>query len=175
MVNSNGQSIEAVYCFHHGKPRIFECEHMPFRLCNAPAMFQILMWNCLEELNITYCLIYLDNMIVLSKMKEEHVQHLHVVFDHFWEHNLKLKPTKCEFFWNEISYLAHHVSKEGVRPGKENLKAAVEFTPPKLTQKSKPFWAWWGTIEDSSKGLHIQCNPCMNICQGKVLVRRVSE
>ena len=57
-------------------------------------------------------------------------QYLHVVFECFWEHNLKLKPTKCEFFWNEINYLAHHVSKKGVTPSKENVKAVAEFTPP---------------------------------------------
>ena len=69
------------------------------------------------------------------------MQCLSVVFDHFLEHNLKLKPTKCEFFWNEINYLAHHVSRQGVRPSKENVKAVAEFAPPKPTWKSKPFWA----------------------------------
>ena len=58
------------------------------------------------------------------------MQHLHIVFNHFQEHNLKLKPTKSEFFQNEINYLAHHVSKEGVRPSKENLKAVAECAPP---------------------------------------------
>ena len=61
---------------------------------------------------------------------EEHLKHLCVVFDHFWEHNLRIKPTKCKFFWDEIDYLAHHVSKEGIQPTKENLKAVAEFTPP---------------------------------------------
>ena len=88
------------------------------------------MQNCLGVLKLTYCLIYLDDVIVLSRTEEEHVQHLHVVFDCFWEHNLKLKPTKYEFFQDEINYLAHHVSKEGVRLSKENLKAVAEFTLP---------------------------------------------
>ena len=74
-----------------------ECEHMPFALCNAPAMFKRLMQNCIRELNLTYCLIYLDDMIVFSEMEKEHVQCLHVVLDHFWEHNLKLKPTEFKF------------------------------------------------------------------------------
>ena len=45
----------------------FECECMPFRLCNAPAIFQRSMQNCLGKLNLTYCLIYLGNVIVFSK------------------------------------------------------------------------------------------------------------
>ena len=103
---------------------------MLFGLCNAPATFQRLMQNCLGELKLTYCLINLDHVAVFSKMEGEHLKHLCVVFNCFWEHNLRLKPTKCEFFWEEINYLAHHVSKEGVWPSKENLKAVVEFTSP---------------------------------------------
>ena len=88
------------------------------------------MQNCLGELNLTYCLIYFDDMIVFLKMEEEHVQCLCIVFDCFWEHDLKLKPMKCEFFWNEINNLSHHVSKEGVRSSKDNLRAMAEFTLP---------------------------------------------
>ena len=46
--------------FTLGSMGLFECERMPFGLCNAPATFQRLMQNCLGELNLTYCLIYLD-------------------------------------------------------------------------------------------------------------------
>ena len=105
---------------------------MLFRLCNAPATFQRLMQNCLGGLNLTYCIIYLDSVIIFSKTEEEHLQHLHVVFNHFWEHNLQLKPIKCKFFQNEINYLAHHVSTESVRPSNKNLKAVAKFAPPEL-------------------------------------------
>ena len=108
----------------------FECKCMPFRLCNAPAIFHRLMQNCMGELNLTYCLIYMDDVIFFLKTEEEHLQCLHIVFNHFREHNLKLKPTKCEFFQNEINYFAPHVSKEGVQPSKDNLNAGAEFTPP---------------------------------------------
>ena len=67
---------------------------MPFRLCNAPTTFQRLMQKCLGELNLTHCLIYLDDVIVLSKTEEEHLQHLHIVFNHLWEYNLRLKPNE---------------------------------------------------------------------------------
>ena len=83
---------------------IFECKCMPFVLWNASATFQRLMQNCLEELNLMYCLIYLDDMIVLSKTEEEHLQHLHIVFDCFREHNLRLKIIKCWILqeWNQL-------------------------------------------------------------------------
>ena len=77
-----------------------------------------------------YCLIYLYDVIVFSKTEEEHLQHLNIVFNHFREHNLRLKPTKCKFFQSEINYLVHHASKEGVQASKEKLKVVAEFAPP---------------------------------------------
>ena len=84
---------------------------MPFGLCNAPPTFQRLMQNCLGELNLTYCLIYLDDVIVFSETPEEHLLRMCVVFDCLREHGLKLKPSKCNVFKSEINYLAHHMSK----------------------------------------------------------------
>ena len=115
-----------------GNLGFFKCDCMLFGLCNAQATFQRLMQNCLGELNLTYCLLYLDDVIVFSRTAEEHLQHLHVLFDHFQEHNLRIKPAKCEFFWEEINYLAHHISREGVMPSKESLKAVAKFTLPNL-------------------------------------------
>ena len=80
---------------------------MPFELCNALAMFQRLMQNCLSELHLIYCLIYLDNIIVFFQMVEEHLHRLCVVFDWFREYNLKLKPSKCSLSKEEINYLVH--------------------------------------------------------------------
>ena len=116
--------------FTMGNLGFFECKCMPSGFCNTPATFQRLMQNCLGELNLIYCLIYLDDVIVFSKMEEEHLQCSCIVFNCFREYNLKLKPTKCQYFQSEINYLAHHVSKEGGWPSKENLKAVAKFALP---------------------------------------------
>ena len=63
-------------------------------------------------------------------MEEEHVEHLCVVFKHFRDFNLKLKPSKCSFFQSEIVYLAHHVSQEGIHPSQDNLCAIEDFPMP---------------------------------------------
>ena len=89
---------------------------MPFGLCNAPATFQQLRLNCLVELNLIYCFIYLDDIVIFFHTAEEHVHSLCVVFDQFREHNLTLKPLKCNFFREEITYLAHKVSKDECDP-----------------------------------------------------------
>ena len=64
--------------FTIGKLGFFECDHMAFGPCDTPATFQQLMQNCLGELNLIYCLIYLDNIVVFSYTAQEHLHHLHV-------------------------------------------------------------------------------------------------
>ena len=76
----------------------YKCEHMPFRLTNAPVIFQWLMQICLGNLHLCYCIICLDDVIAFSKTLEEHVFRLRAVFEKLKEIGLKLKPSKCEFF-----------------------------------------------------------------------------
>ena len=84
--------------FTAGSLGFFECKRMPFRLCNAPMTFQWLMQNCLGELNLTYCLIYLDDVITFSNDEDDHLHCMRVIFDRFWAEHLQLKPSKCSLF-----------------------------------------------------------------------------
>ena len=67
--------------FTVGNVGFFECDCMPFGLCNVLVTFQRLIQNCLGELNLIYCFIYLDDLIVHSWTAEEHLHRLRVVFD----------------------------------------------------------------------------------------------
>ena len=67
--------------FTVGNLGIFECDQIPFGLCNSPTTFKWLMQNCMGELNLIYCLIYLDDLIVFLQTVEEHLHWLHVVFN----------------------------------------------------------------------------------------------
>ena len=124
--------------FTIGNLGFFKCDSAPFGLCKTPATFQQLMQNCLGELNLIYCLIYLDDLVIFSHTAEGHLHCLHVVSDQFREHNLKLKPSKCNFFREEITYLAHQVSKEGVQPSNLNLKVLWSACHLRSTQKCMP-------------------------------------
>ena len=90
---------------------LHECERMPFRLTNVPTMFQYLMPSCLGNLHLQYCIIYLDDINVFSKTPEEHLDRLRAVFEQLRKAELKLKPSKCKFFKQELTYLGHVVSK----------------------------------------------------------------
>ena len=117
--------------FTVGSMGIFEFLRMPYSLCNGLATFQWLMQNCLGELNLRYALIYLDDVIVFCQIEEDHLIWLRAVFEHFREHSLKLKPSKCHFLWKEITFLGHKVWEEGMKPGEEGLKSIAEMAPPR--------------------------------------------
>ena len=117
--------------FTVGSMGVYEFLRMQYGLCNAPAMFQRLMQNCLGELNLTYALIYLDDIFVYSRTEEEHLTHLRAVFERFWESGLKLKPSKCNFFHMEINYLGHTISVKEMEPGVEGIKAIAEMASPR--------------------------------------------
>ena len=103
---------------------------MPFGLTNAPATFQWLMQSCLGNLHLHYCIIYLDDIIVFSKTLEEHVVRLRAVFEKLKQVGLKLKPSKCEFFRQELTYLGHVVSKEGIQTDPKKVEAICKWPIP---------------------------------------------
>ena len=147
--------------FTLGSMALYECESMPFGLCNAPPTFQRLMLNCLGELNLTYCLIYLDDVIIFSKTEEEHLEWMRVVFDRFREHGLKLKPSKCEVFKTKINYLAHHVSKKGCSPPRRIWRPSPDVCPQILILRLSLLLDSLVIIDVSSRGLPISRPLCM--------------
>ena len=129
--------------------------------------FQRLMQNCLGELNLTYALIYLDDVIVFSRTKEEHLHHLRVVFAHFLEHELKLKPSKCHFLQDEITFLGHEISAKGMKPGMANLKAIAEMAPPKMYTEIQHFTGMTGFFRWFIKGYSKIAKPLNDLLEGE--------
>ena len=152
--------------FTLGSMGLYECESMPFGLYNTPPTFQRLMQNCLGELNLTYCLIYLDDVIVFSDMPDEHLWRMRVVFNHLREHGLKLKLSKCEVFKSEINYLAHHVSQKGVLPSKKNLELVAQCPPPDTYTKVKSFVGLVGHYRCFIKGFAKIAAPLYDLTSG---------
>ena len=150
--------LQQYTAFTVGNLGFYEFTHMPFGLCNAPMTFQHLMQNTLGEMNLMYCVIYLDDIIVFGHTEEEHLECLRVVFERFWEFNLKLKPSKCSFFQSEVVYLAHHVSQRGILPSQENVWAMHEFLMPKTYTQVCEFCGLAGHYRRFIKGFtNITC------------------
>ena len=153
--------------FTVGSMGMYEFLRMPYGLCNAPVTFQHLMQKCLGELNLTYALIYLDDVIVYSKTEEEHLVRLRAVLERFMEHSLKLKPSKCNFFCTEISYLGHKVSAAGMEPGTDGLKGIAEIAPPATYTQIRKFLGATGYFRRFIKGYARIAKPLNDLLQGE--------
>ena len=112
---------------------------MPFGLTNAPTTFQRLMESCLGELHLNWCIIYLDDIIVFSRTPEEHLHRLKAIFNKLEAAGLKLKPSKCDLFKQQINYLGHVVSKEGVSTDPKKIKAVTELPQPSTVTEVRSF------------------------------------
>ena len=146
---------------------MYEFLCMPYGLCNAPVTFQHLVQNCLGELNLMYALIYLDDVIVYSKMEEEHLVHLWFVLERFMEISLKLKLSKYNFFWMEISYLGHKVSAAGLELGNEGLKGIAVIMPMAMYTQVHKFLGAISYFRSFIKGYMKIAKPLNDLLQGE--------
>ena len=106
----------------------FEYVKVPFGLAQAPAYFQELMTGILKD--FPFAIAYLDDIIIFSKTPQEHLSHIHMVFEKLKSANLSMKKSKCSFFSKEIQYLGHILSATGIRPLPSETHAMPHMKPP---------------------------------------------
>ena len=116
--------------FTVGPVGFYECKRMPFGLTNTPATFQRLMETCLGDLNLHWCIIYLDDKVIFSKDLVSHLERPKAVFWKLEEAGLKLKPSKYELFQRQLAYLGHVISAEGVAIDEGKIKAIKNWPTP---------------------------------------------
>ena len=105
---------------------LFKFERLPFGIKVAPAIFQEVKDTMLDGLD--FAIAYLDDIIIISKSKEQHREHVRRVFSRIQEFGFKVKEEKCEFFLEEIKYLGHIIDKDGRRPDPDRA-AAINSMP----------------------------------------------
>ena len=118
---------------------LFEHKRMAFGLCNAPATFQRVIQFVLRGLTWDKILAYIDDVIVLGKSFEDHLNNLQLTFERFRKYNLKLKPKKCNLFHTETVFLGRKVSAEGVSVNPENLEKVQNWPIPKSVKDVESF------------------------------------
>ena len=122
----------------------YECERMPFGLTNALATFQRLMETCLGDLNLHWCIIYLDDIVIFSKDLTSHLERLEAVFRKLEEAGLKLKPSKCELFQRHLAYLGHVISADGVATNESKIEAIKNWPTPTTVTEVRSFLGFMG-------------------------------
>ncbi|QLL34122.1 hypothetical protein HG536_0F04480 [Torulaspora globosa] len=94
---------------------------MPFGLLNEPSTFSRYIADIFRDL--PFVLVYLDDILVMSASKKEHIKHLDTVLQRLKDHQLIVKDKKCKFLQPKIEFLGYHISERCIRPMKDNSKA----------------------------------------------------
>ena len=122
---------------------LYEFLVMPFSLCNAPSAFQRLMNRVLFGLNPEdgpmFVAVYLDDVLIFSRTMEKHLVHLQLVLDRIIQAGLKLKPLKCHFVKQEVRYLGHILTPDGLKPNDDQLLAVKGYPPPQNVKELQRF------------------------------------
>ena len=109
---------------------LFQYKVMPFGLCNAVSTFERLMEQLFAGLLFHIMLIYLDDLIIFSNGWEEQLFRLRLVFQRIRVSKLKLKPRKCHLFKEEVLYLGHLVSRDGISTDPGKIAAVKDWPRP---------------------------------------------
>lgn len=112
---------------------------MPFGLTNAPSTFQMIMQDTLRDYLGKFVLVYLDDILVYSKNKEDHFEHLQLVLDRLRKVGLYAKESKCCFFQQRIKFLGHVIDKEGIRMETSKVVAMLRWPTPKSPTEARRF------------------------------------
>jgi hypothetical protein len=117
----------------------YEFRVMPFGLTNAPSTFQALMNEIFEDCLNDFVVVYLDDILVFSRNREEHAKHLQIVLERLKKRGLKVKQSKCKFFQKQLKFLGYEVSEKGVAVDEDKVKAILEIEQPKNLKELRSF------------------------------------
>ncbi|GJZ60419.1 putative reverse transcriptase domain-containing protein [Tanacetum coccineum] len=92
----------------------YEFQLMPFGLTNAPAIFMEMMnWVCKSYLD-KFVIVFIDGILIYSKSKEEHTEHLKLILELLKKEELYAKSLKCDFWLSKVQFLGHVIDNEGI-------------------------------------------------------------
>ncbi|CAI7869169.1 unnamed protein product [Closterium sp. NIES-54] len=112
---------------------------MKFGLTNAPSTFQLTMNGVFRDMLDKKVIVNLDNILVYSKTREQHLRDLEEVFWRLQQNRLITKGSKCEFLQSELEFLGHVVSGEGIKIDPRKVTAILEWKPPANTTELQSF------------------------------------
>jgi hypothetical protein len=134
---------------------LYEYIVMSFGLTNAPAYFMYLMNKTFMEYLDKFIIVFIDDILIFSKMMEEHEEHLRLVLEKLRSYQLYAKFSKCEFWLTEVAFLGHVISTGGVSVDPGKVKDVLNWMPLTTASKIRSFLGLAGYyrrfIKDFSK------------------------
>nr|GEZ40566.1 putative reverse transcriptase domain-containing protein [Tanacetum cinerariifolium] len=112
---------------------------MPFGLIHAPAVFMDLMNRIFHEYLDKFIIVFIDDILVYSKTKKDHEEHLRIVLGSLRQEKLYAKFSKCKFWLGQMAFLGHIVSADGITMDPAKVEAITKWPRPKTVNEVRSF------------------------------------
>ena len=143
-----------------------EYQRMPFGVCNAPSTFQRLMDHITEGIAMKGCAVYLDDVIVYGKSKEELYDNLKVIFDRLRSAGLRLSPKKCKFLTESVEFLGFEVGRDGVKCTRKHIEDVEDLQEPRNVKELQKYLGFVNFYRKFIPGFAHVADPLTRLLRG---------
>lgn len=145
----------------------YEFCRLPFGLRNASSIFQRAIDDVLREHIGKICYVYVDDVIVFSRSKDEHVKDIDSILESLYVANMRVSREKSQFFKESVEFLGFVVSTEGTRTSPDKVKSIQDFRQPSTLFEVRSFLGLASYYRCFIKGFAQIARPITNILKGE--------
>ncbi|GKA04046.1 putative reverse transcriptase domain-containing protein [Tanacetum coccineum] len=146
----------------------YEFQVMPFGLTNAPAVFMDLMNRVCKPYLDKFVIVFIDDILIYSKNKQEHKEHLKLILELLKKEELYAKFSKCEFWIPKVQFLGHVIDSEGIHVDPAKIESIKDWTSPKSPTEIRQFLGLAGYYRRFIEGFSKIAKPMTKLTQKKV-------
>ncbi|GJX68237.1 putative reverse transcriptase domain-containing protein [Tanacetum coccineum] len=153
----------------------YEFQVMPFGLTNAPAVFMDLMNRVCRPYLDKFVIVFIDDILIYSKTKEEHDVHLRLILELLKKEELYAKFSKCDFWLSKVQFLGHVIDSEGIHVDPAKIESIKDWESPKTPTEIRQFLGLAGYYRRFIEGFSKIAKPMTKLTQKSIKFNWGSE
>ncbi|GJR24544.1 putative reverse transcriptase domain-containing protein [Tanacetum coccineum] len=143
----------------------YEFQVMPFGLTNAPVVFMDLMNQVCKPYLDKFVIVFIDDILIYSKSKQEHEKHLKLILELLKKEQLYAKFSKCEFWIPKVQFLDHVIDSQGIHVDPAKIKSIKDWASPKTAIEIRQFLGLNGYYRRFIEGFSKIAKPMIKLTQ----------
>ncbi|GJR80793.1 putative reverse transcriptase domain-containing protein [Tanacetum coccineum] len=155
-------------CLQRTRYGHYEFQVMPFGLTNAPAVFMDLMNRVCKPYLDKFVIVFIDDILIYSKNKQEHEEHLKIILELLKKEELYAKFSKCEFWIPKVQFLGHVIDNKGIHVDPAKIESVKDWASPKTPTEIRQFLGLAGYYRRFIEGFSKIAKPMTKLTQKKV-------